>query len=165
MTDHKAAIAGAAMLADNKSVVSAGADKSVRVWSPAALRVFAGHQGPILSLAVHPGGSQLFTASADKSIKVFDLNNGNVAPDARRPHRRVKAIALTKDGNKVVSGSDDKSFRVWNAGDGKPLLTIPNLPASVDCRRRGSEQHNGSGGVVERHREDLQHRDHRSREG
>ena len=45
----------------------------------------------------------------------------------------VKAIALTKDGSKVVSGSDDKSFRVWNAADGKPLLTIPNLPASVDA--------------------------------
>ena len=132
MTRHKATISGVAMLSDNKSIVSAGGDKLVRVWTPAAVRIFAGHQGPVLSVAVHPGGGQLFTASADKSIKVFDVNNGNVLRTLAGHSGAVKAVALTKDGNKVVSGSDDKSFRVWNAADGKPLLTIPNLAASVD---------------------------------
>ena len=97
------------------------------------MRVFAGHQGPIFSVAVNPAGSQLFTASGDKSIKVFDVSNGNVVRTLVGHAGTVKAMALTKDGNKVVSGSDDKTFRVWNAGDGKPLLTIPNLAASVDA--------------------------------
>ena len=96
MTDHKAAIAGAAILADNKSVVSAGADKKVRVWSPAAVRIYTGHEGPIQSLAVHPGGTQLFTASADKSIKVFDVNNGNVLRTLSGHTGAVKAVALSK---------------------------------------------------------------------
>src|SRR5205814_7689219 len=34
-------------------------------------------------------------------------------------------------GIKVVSGSTDKTVRVWNAADGKSLLTIPALPAGV----------------------------------
>ena len=149
MIDHMAAIAGTAMLADHKSVVSAGADKSVRVWSPAALRVFSGHQGPILSLAVHPSGTQIFAGSADKSIKVFDLNNGNVLRTLAGHTGSVKAIALTKDGNKVVSGSDDKSFRVWNASDGKPLFTIPNLPASVDAVATAANNTMAAAGVDE----------------
>ena len=64
----------------------------------------------------------------------------------------VKAMALTKDGSKVVSGSDDKSFRVWNAGDGKPLLTIPNLAGERRRRRRGGQQHDGGGWAGERRR-------------
>ena len=43
----------------------------------------------------------------------------------------VKAVAVTKDGAKLISGSDDKTFRVWNVADGKPLLTTPALPAGV----------------------------------
>ena len=113
MTDHKAAIAGVAMLADNKSVVSAGADKAVRVWNPAAVRIFAGHQGPIFSVAVHPGGAQLFTASADKSIKVFDVNNGQRRSNARRPHGR---------------GQGGRRLEGWNQGDlGLGRQDVPRL--------------------------------------
>ena len=48
LSDHGAAIVGVAVLPDNAQVVSAGADNKVRVWKPAAVRVFAGHQGPVL---------------------------------------------------------------------------------------------------------------------
>src|SRR5262249_34478802 len=99
------------------------------------------------SLAVHPSGTQLFTGSADKSIKVFDINNGNVLRTLAGHTGSVKAIALTKDGNKVISGSDDKSFRVWNAADGKPLLTIPKLPASVDAVAAAANNTTGAAGL------------------
>ncbi len=109
--------------------MSAGADNAVRVWTPAAVRVFAGHQGPIHGVAAHPNGAQIVTASADKSIKVFDVNNGNVVRTLTGHTGAVEAVAVTKDGTKFVSGSDDKTVRVWNVADGKPLLTTrPRLP-------------------------------------
>ena len=47
-----------------------------------------GTQGPVFGVAVHPNGSQVDTASADKTVKVFDANTGNRRPLARRPRRR-----------------------------------------------------------------------------
>ena len=52
MSDHRAGVVGVAFLGNNKSVVSAGADNAVRAWMPAAVRIFAGHDGPILCAAV-----------------------------------------------------------------------------------------------------------------
>ena len=54
LSDHHAAIIGVAIGADNASIVSAGADGSIRVWKPAAVRVFAGHEGPIRPLPPIP---------------------------------------------------------------------------------------------------------------
>src|SRR5262249_15915493 len=98
---------------------------------PAALRVLAGHDGPILSVAAHPNGARVYTASADKSIKAFDLNNGNVLQTLKGHTDAVRAVAVTRDGIKVVSGSSGRRIRVWPAADGKPVLTIPALPAGV----------------------------------
>ena len=125
------AVTGVAILADNKSVVSAGADNAVRVWVPAAIRVFVGHQGPVVSVAVLPNGTRVFTGSSDKSIKEFDVATGKLVRSLDGHTGGVKAVAVTKDGTKVISGSDDKTFRVWNVADGKPLLTAPPLPAGV----------------------------------
>ena len=66
--------------------------------APAAVRVFAGHQGPIFSVAVTPDGAQVVTASADKSIKVFEVNNRQCRSNARRHTGAVRAVAVTKDG-------------------------------------------------------------------
>ena len=134
---------------DNKSVVSAGADNAVRVWVPAAVRVFAGHQGPIQSVAVLPNGASSVTASADKSIKVFDVKTGNLVRTLAGHTGAVKAVAVTKDGTKVISGSDDKTFRVWNVADGKPLLTTPPLPAGVTAVAAASNNALAAAGLAD----------------
>ncbi len=160
------AIGGVAFLADNKSVVSAGGDNAVRVWVPAAVRVFAGHQGPILSVAVLPNGSQIYTASADKSIKVFRRQHRQRS-SARSPGHTgaVKAVAVTKDGTKLISGSDDKTFRVWNVADGKPLLTTPAAPRRCGGRGRRGQQHAGGRRAGRRDAQGLRPDRRRCRQG
>ena len=50
---------------------------------------------------------------------------------ASRGIGRAIAEQLAKDGAKVVSGSMDKTVKIWNAADGKLLLTTPAQPAPV----------------------------------
>ena len=88
MSEHHAAIVGVGLLPDNKSVASAGVDNAIRVWTPSAVRIFAGHDGPIFQVAAHPNGSQLYTASADKSIKAFDVNDRQGPTHDGRSHGR-----------------------------------------------------------------------------
>ena len=123
---------------------------AVRVWLPAAVRVFAGHQGP----DPRRGRSSQWrhtsvTASADKSIKVFDVKTGNVVRTLAGHAGAVKAVAVTKDGAKILSGSDDKTFRVWNVADGKPLLTAPPLPAGVTAVAAASNNALAAAGLAD----------------
>ena len=64
------------------------------------------------------------------------------SPGTRRPST---AVAVTKDGTKILSGSDDKTFRVWNVADGKLLLTAPVLPAGVTAVAAAERQRTGGG--------------------
>ena len=101
------------------------------MWVASAVRVFRGRGGPCLPWRYRPMEAQLYTASADKSIQVFDLAKGTALRSLVGHTAAVKAVVVTKDGTKVVSGSDDKTFRIWNPVDGKLLLTTPALSAEI----------------------------------
>jgi WD40 repeat protein len=42
----------------------------------------------------------------------------------------IRAIAFTPDGQKIVSGGDDRMLRVWDAATGKELHRYPH-PGTV----------------------------------
>ena len=46
----------------------------------------------LFSVAVHPNGSQIYTGSADKTVKVFDTNGGNVIRSLDGHTDAVKAV-------------------------------------------------------------------------
>ena len=128
---HQGAITGVAILPDNASVVSAAAEGAIRVWKPAALRTFNGHEGPIHAVAAHPNGNQVITGSADTSVKVFDLNNGSLIRSLAGHSDAVRAVVIAADGTKIVTAGNDRTVRFWNAGDGNNVLVLPGLPAAV----------------------------------
>ena len=133
---------------DNKSVVSAGADNAVRVWVPAAVRVFAGHQGPIHERGRSPEwGPGLSRPPPTSRSRSSTSKTGNLVRTLAGHTGAVRAVAVTKDGTKVISGSDDKTFRVWNVADGKPLLTTPPSSRGRDGRGGGEQQRAGGRGA------------------
>ena len=129
LSAHQGAITGVAILPDNASVVSSAADGAIRVWKPAAVRIFTGHEGPTHAVVAHPIGSQVTTGSADKSAKVFDLNNGNLIRSLAGHSDAVRAVVVSGDGTRVVTAGNDRTVRFWNAGDGNNVLVLPGLPA------------------------------------
>ncbi|HKM55847.1 MAG TPA: WD40 repeat domain-containing protein [Isosphaeraceae bacterium] len=129
LSAHQGAITGVAILPDNASVVSSAADGAIRVWKPAAVRIFTGHEGPTHAVVAHPIGSQVTTGSADKSAKVFDLNNGNLIRSLAGHSDAVRAVVVSGDGTRVVTVGNDRTVRFWNAGDGNNVLVLPGLPA------------------------------------
>ena len=124
-------VVGVAFTPDNKSVVAAGATRSSGSGRrPPSASSPATRDRSSASPSL-PTASQVVTASADKTVKVFDVATGNVVRSLAGHGDAVRAVAVTKDGAKIVSGSADKTIKTWNAADGKLLLTYPPQPTAV----------------------------------
>merc|ERR1719291_1629480 len=69
-----------------------------------------GHASSIYALVVTD--RQLFSASHDKLVKVWDLNTMRCRHTLKGHNSRVRALALS--GKLLFSGGNDKHIKVWN---------------------------------------------------
>ncbi|MEY9800173.1 WD40 repeat protein [Bradyrhizobium ottawaense] len=94
---HADAVNAVAFLNDGR-MITAGADARIAVWTAGRRqpdRVFEGHVGPIVALAVSPDGALLASASWDRTVRIWSLSDGVSrvleGPFAERQRRRLHA--------------------------------------------------------------------------
>src|SRR3990167_10611665 len=93
--------------------------QSVFPKPPASL---CGHTDTVQALAVTADG-KVISGSADKTLKVWNLDTGQCLKTLQGHTSAVGALAVTADG-KVISGSADKTLKVWNLDTGQCLKTL-----------------------------------------
>ncbi|XP_039270945.2 mRNA export factor RAE1-like [Styela clava] len=91
------------------------------------------HQGPILDVAWNDDGSKIFTASADKTAKMYDLASNQFTQVAQHD-APVKTCHWIKGSNYscLMTGSWDKTLKFWDTRSAAPIKTM-NLPERVYC--------------------------------
>jgi WD40 repeat protein len=77
-------------------------------------------------------GKFIALGAKDGVLKVFNVraNNPNEVVSLVGHKGMIRAIAFTPDGQKIVSGGDDRMLRVWDAATGKELHRYPH-PGTV----------------------------------
>ncbi|KOP25883.1 hypothetical protein AMR41_13365, partial [Hapalosiphon sp. MRB220] len=92
-----------------------------------------GHSSWVKAVAVIPNGQQVISASSDNTLKVWNLDTGkkgffNFIRNLINRRQLftlnghsswVKAVAVTPNGQKVISASRDHTLKVWNLDTGK----------------------------------------------
>ena len=106
--------------------VSGSADGTLKIWdleSGAVLRTLVGHRAPItdLALAEPAGAIVLVSASADESVKVWDVDAQAERLTLQAHFGPVTAVAVSPDGRRVISTSNDERMMVWDAETGEEL--------------------------------------------
>jgi WD40 repeat protein/transcriptional regulator with XRE-family HTH domain len=100
----------------------------------ALIRTLHGHAGPVHDCAISPDGTWIVSASADKTLKLWDVRTGNMRFTLEGHSAPVTCCAISPMGNRVVSGSEDGTVRIWNAYSGNELLTLSGHKGAVtDC--------------------------------
>jgi WD40 repeat protein len=119
---------------DGTHVITAGRH-SVSLWSLAPLpgpeRVLAAHKSDLTAFAYSPTGSQLLTAAADGTAKLFDPATGRLLRTlgTELKHARMQSASFSPDGKFVVTASEVKevkqggsmspwSVHVWDTATG-----------------------------------------------
>jgi len=104
--------------------------KDAQTWCEPGGPMF-GHTGRILAVAVLPDGSRAVSAGKDGSIRVWDVESGEMVGNLAGPVGRILAVAVLPDGRGVVSGGGDGSIRVWDLVSGQALRTIEGHVGAV----------------------------------
>ena len=114
-----------ALSRDGKMVATGGAEMVVRVLSTEnekLLFTLAGHTGDIEGLEFSHDGKRLFTASKDKTIRVWDLQSPTTPPKIWLGHTdAIWKLKLSPDGQRLASISHDKTVRLWNTNTGESV--------------------------------------------
>src|SRR5580658_4896032 len=72
-------------------------------WSCA--RILRGHNSRVLSVAFSPDGSQIATASEDKTVRIWDAQTGQVIGEPFRGVDWVWSVAWSPTSPRIASGS------------------------------------------------------------
>ena len=130
---------------------SEGLDEpAIRLWDVESLieiGCLKGHRSWICDLCFCPDGKRLMSASADQTIRVWDVSdpcNGELLYTFRGHDTEVWRIALLPDNRTLVSGGKDGSICVWDTQK-QPFDVGPVIRANVSSFRFAPD---GSGVLI-----------------
>ena len=96
-------------------------------------KAFKTHDAPVLSAAWSNDGTKVFTASCDKTAKMWDLQSDQFIQIAQHdaPIKTIHHI-VRPSYQCVMTGSWDKTLKFWDMRSPTPMMTI-NLPERCYC--------------------------------
>eukprot|EP00941_MAST-03F_sp_MAST-3F-sp1_P000419 g419.t1 len=88
---------------------------------------FVGHEGIVTLVQFHPiaGRLQLFTASDDCTVRVWDLVTYKCIAVLKSHMSQVTSISFSEDGYTLVSAGRDKIVHIWDLRTYKLKKTVP----------------------------------------
>jgi WD40 repeat protein/serine/threonine protein kinase len=114
------------------TVNSFGVLAAIDVASGGVAWTVHGHgPGPVRQLAVRPGGRQLATAGWDRTVRIWDIDNGQEVRTLAGHEEPVNAVAYSPDGRWIASAANDQTVRVWDADTGRELHTLQRHSGAV----------------------------------
>lgn len=130
MTMEEAVLA-LAFARDSDTLAAGSNDGKIKVWkvSTGAVqrRLERAHAKGVTCLQFSRDGSQLLSASFDKTVRIHGLRSGKLLKELRGHASFVNEAVFTPDGHGVLSASSDGSVRVWalRSGEAAAVLRAP----------------------------------------
>ena len=128
-TEHSDGIRGFAILPDSRRVLSAGYDKTLRLWefkgdTTTEIRAFNGHTSRITCVWLSKDGKRAVSSGDDKTVRIWDVDTGMELQKMEGHSGAMFAAVLTSDGEEAISagmGAGDHTIRRWNVNTGQEI--------------------------------------------
>ena len=129
LTGHHGFVTAVAISADGQRAVS-GDGRRVQVWDLTTGKLVASGRhfyatlfgtGPHVSISAD---GQRVVYVGGRRVRVLDLATGKEVRTLTGHHGWVTAVAISADGQRAVSGSDDGTVRAWDLTSGQAVHTL-----------------------------------------
>jgi WD40 repeat protein len=96
------------------------------------VNTLVGHSSFVNYLVISPDGQKLVSASADKTIKIWDLSTAKEIRTLRGHFSYVNYLVVSPDGEIIASASADKTIKIWELRTGKEIRTLKGHSSFVN---------------------------------
>lgn len=91
-----------------------------------------GHTKDIWSLAFRPDGKELLSGSADSTVKIWNMDNGELIKTLTNHKNSVYGLAYNSKGNKFATASYDGVARIWDDKTKEKIVTFKEHMLGID---------------------------------
>jgi WD40 repeat protein len=103
---------------DGKKFVTAGGnDRALTLWDANTrqrIKTLAGKSYIFAQAGFMPNGQHLITACSDGQLRVINWMQGGCINRMVAHEKRINALAISRSGRTIVTGSADRTVKVWN---------------------------------------------------
>ena len=85
----------------------------------------------VYSVAYSPNGNHIAAGLNDKTVEIWDANDGNLIRTLPGHTKAVSSVAYSPDGNCIASGSSDGTIKIWDANSGNLIRTLKGYTKAV----------------------------------
>lgn len=119
---HDGVILQLAFAANERFIVSASNDKTLRIWSyytGELKRTLIGHEEAVNTCAISPDSQIIASGSDDKTIKLWRFDHSYAYQTFIGDKVAVNSLAFSNDGQYLISGGRDKTIKIWDIKTGE----------------------------------------------
>lgn len=79
---------------------------------------------PVNSVAISPNGQFLASGYEDKTIRLWNLETGEIISTLMGHSQSVKSVAFSPNGTILATGSDDQTVKLWDWKNDQEIYTL-----------------------------------------
>jgi WD40 repeat protein/serine/threonine protein kinase len=126
LAGHTGWVSDGAFVGDGSRIVTVSFDGHIKLWDAATAQVVKSLHVPETAhcIAASPDVPMIAAGMRDGTVRLYDARDLMETARLTGHTDRVRDVIFTPDSRHVISGSYDRSMRVWNVAKGKQVAMV-----------------------------------------